>query len=340
MEKTNKTKTAKWEARKKLIIRGLLISLLSTMVMVIIVGGYFIYLFNDFGDKIYQGVSAQDKTESGEEIIEPEEENDFGITDLFSNTFDEPMNILVFGLDSRKGESLETGRTDTILIVTINPDTKQVAAVSFPRDTYVLLPGYDHQKLNSAYYYGGLQLLTDTIEYNFDIKIDKYFAINFTAFSEIVDILGGIDVYTPSSMYYVASDIHVELSPGEHHLNGEELLGYVRYRNDQAGDIGRIKRQQYAIRALGEKAAGLKTVIKAPEILDILGENILTDINKKDLLSIIKTYRNFSNKDWHPLTLNGKIARSEENNMWYYFYEKKDKEEVTSFVNRYYKGEN
>lgn len=315
--------------------KGLKLFLIASTALMVALFGYIYYLFNQFGDNIYREVQASDT----EEAEKPIKDNSFGITDLFTNSFKEPLTLLVLGLDARAGETIDTARTDTIMVITINPDTQQIAAVSFPRDTYVLLPGYDHQKINSAMYYGGLDLLEKTIEYNFDITIDKYLALDFQAFQEIVDILGGIEVYTPSSMYYVASDIHVELTPGYHNLNGEELLGYVRYRNDSAGDIGRISRQQYAIRALGEKASDLKTIIKAPAILDALGEHLYTDLTKQELLSVIKAYRDFSNQDWHPLTLGGSAARSEKDNLWYYFYNQADKEEVTAFINRYRDGE-
>ncbi len=333
-----KTNLSRIEKRRKKIKRGLLISFFSTIILLASVGGYFIHLYNQFGDNVYQNKGKNQDQNNGTEEQIKEAPNPFGISDLFANTFDKPMTILVLGLDSRQGESLKTARTDTIMIMTINPKTKQIATVSFPRDSYVMLPQLDHQKINSAMYYGGIPLLKSTIEYNFDVNIDHYVAVDFVAFEKIVDLLGGLDVYTPSSMYYVASDIHVELKPGTHHLNGEELLGYVRYRHDSDGDLGRIKRQQFAIRALGEKATELKNMIKVPQLLNILGKNIITDINKTDMYSIIKTYRNFSKSDWHPLTLGGEVARSSKDNLWYYFYTEKDRQQVTSFVQRYLNG--
>lgn len=330
MKKTDITNTSKKNLRTNRWKKGLLISGISTLVLTLFLGGYLIYLFNQFGNKVYHDIP-----EEGTEQAEPDP---FGISDIFTNSFKEPLTILVLGVDARENESFETARTDTIMVMTINPDTKQVATVSFPRDSYVMLPERERTKINHAMYYGGIPLLKETIEYNFDIKIDNYLAIDFVAFKDVVDKLGGLEVYTPSSMYYVASDIHVELTPGYHYLNGEELLGYVRYRHDEAGDLGRIKRQQYVIRALSEKATNLKTIIKAPQLIDILGDHIYTDLNKQDLLSIIKTYRNFAKEDWHPLTLGGKAARSEKDNLWYYFYDNKDKEQVTSFIQAYING--
>ncbi|MFX0560663.1 LCP family protein [Tepidibacillus infernus] len=323
-------RTDRWNQRKEnknKWKKGIKISLLSFLVLSLLLGGYLFYTFNQFGSSIFRNAQG----EKPEQTLE----NDFGISDLFTNTFDRPLNVLVLGVDAREDQSFEGARSDTIMVMRIDPKTKQVATVSFPRDTYVRIPKYGYQKINHSMAYGGIPLLEATIEENFGITIDNYIAIDFVAFTEIVDALGGLEVYTPSSMYYIASDIQVELTPGYHHLNGEELLGYVRYRHDAEGDFGRIKRQQYVIRALAEKAVSAKTILKAPKLLDILGEHISTDLSKQDLFSIMKTYHSFSKKDWHPMTLSGTSGRSSRDNLWYYYYDEEDKQKVLEHLDKY-----
>ena len=321
-------RTDRWNQKRKRW-KMLKISLLSFLVLSLLLGGYTLYQFDQFGSSIFR--DAQGKNPDAID----KKKNDFGISDLFNNTFEEPLTLLMLGVDAREDESFQGARSDTIMVMRIDPKTKQVATVSFPRDTYVRIPRHGYQKLNHAMAIGGIPLLDETLEGNFDITIDHYLAVDFVAFKEIVDALGGLDVYTPSSMYYVASDIHVELSPGNHHLDGEELLGFVRYRHDAEGDFGRIKRQQYVIRALAEKAVSAKTIFKAPQLLDILGNHISTDLNKQDLFSIMKTYRNFSKEDWHPTTLEGRAGRSPEDNLWYYYVNNTGKKKVLEHLEKY-----
>lgn len=311
-------------SKKKVLIITLSVLILITLIF----GAYLIYLINNLGDDIYI-----DDGENGEP-----DDNSIGIVDLFNSTFKEPLTILVVGVDARNTEEIEGTRSDTIMLITVNPDTKQVATISFPRDSYVFIQDVGYTKLNHSMYYGGIPLLEQTIEENFEINIDNYLAIDFVAFTEIVDELGGLDVNVENKMYYPSSHDYINIDPGEQHMDGELLLDYVRFRNDSEGDLGRIRRQQEAIAALGEKATSFTTLLKVEDMLEILGKHIKTDLTTQDLLSIVKAYSSFSKEDWNSMTFGGEAARSEEDQLWYFFSTDKDYDEAKSFVEDYKSG--
>ncbi len=302
--------------KKNKIIISIIIALMG---ITAIFGGYLLYLINDLGNNINKDGKS----------------NPIGFVDLITSSFDEPITVLALGVDSRGGYDIDSTRSDTIMVATLNTNTKQIAAVSFPRDTYVNIEGYGYTKLNHATAYGGVPLLTETLENNFDIEIDNYVVIDFIAFERIVDELGGIEVDVPKRMFYSGNDVYIDLYPGVQQLDGETLLDYVRFRNDSDGDLGRIKRQQEAIEALGEKATSLSAFLKAPDMFDILGEHIKTDLATEELLSIAKKYSSFSKNDWHSMTLGGEAARSEIDNLWYYFYTEEDREAIRIFLKSY-----
>ena len=199
------------------------------------------------------------------------------------NKIDE-VNVLLLGSDSR-GE--EEARTDTIMIAHYNPKTHQVKLISLMRDMYVTVPGYSQQKLNAAFAYGGPELLRETIKGNLGIDLHYYATIDFQGFEKAVDLLvpNGIEVDIP---YEMSDGIGMTLEKGKQQLHGNELLGYVRFRQDRLSDFGRVQRQQEVISKLMEEAVGLHSVVKLPELLDLLHTYIDTNIDTSTLLAIGK----------------------------------------------------
>ncbi|HHW14080.1 MAG TPA: LCP family protein, partial [Firmicutes bacterium] len=151
-----------------------------------------------------------------------------------------PVTILVVGVDSRRED---IGRTDTILLATYNPPAQRFQAVWIPRDTRVLVPGYNYfQKVNAAYSLGGVDLTRRTIEDLLGVKIDYHLLVDFKGFVEVVDSMGGVTVDVPKRMDYDdnAQDLHIHLAPGKQRLSGTEALGFVRYRSDGLGDVSLV----------------------------------------------------------------------------------------------------
>lgn len=199
------------------------------------------------------------------------------------NKLDE-INVLLLGSDSR-GE--EQARTDTIMVAHYNPKTHKVKIISLMRDMYVSIPEHGQQKLNAAYTYGGPELLRKTIQLNFGLNIHHYAIVDFKGFEKAVDLLvpEGIEVNIP---YEMSHGIGMTLEEGEQQLHGEELLGYVRFRHDRLSDFGRVQRQQEVISKLKDEAVSLQSVVKLPELLELLNTYIDTNIDTSTLLTIGK----------------------------------------------------
>ena len=149
------------------------------------------------------------------------------------------LNVMLFGEDKTNGE--EHGRSDTMIMLSIDNRNKKIKLTTFMRDTFVYIPGYDHGKLNSAYQFGGPALAIETIESNFGIKVDRYAVVDYQSFKKIIDIMGGIDIeLTEDEIGYInfqmwindQTDTETTITdpPGVVHLNGTEALWYARNR--------------------------------------------------------------------------------------------------------------
>ncbi|MBS8263717.1 LytR family transcriptional regulator [Mesobacillus boroniphilus] len=196
----------------------------------------------------------------------------------------EEVNVLLLGSDSR-GE--KQARTDTIMVAHYNPQSNNVKLISLMRDMYVSIPGHGKQKLNAAYSLGGTELLRQTIKMNFGLDIHHYAIVDFKGFVKAVDLLvpNGIKVDIP---YEMSDGIGMTLEKGTQQLHGEELLGYVRFRQDRLSDFGRVQRQQEVVSKLKEESVSLNSVTKLPELLDLLHTYVDTSIDSTTLLAIGK----------------------------------------------------
>lgn len=197
---------------------------------------------------------------------------------------EEAVNVLLLGSDSRGKEG---ARTDSIMVAHYNPQTQKIKLISLMRDMYVTLPEHGQQKLNAAYSFGGPELLRKTIKLNFGLDIHHYAIIDFKGFEKAVDLLvpNGIEVDIP---YEMSDGIGMTLEEGIQQLDGEEMLGYVRFRQDRLSDFGRVQRQQEVVSKLKEEAVTLNSVAKLPELLDLLNTYVDTNINTTTLLEIGK----------------------------------------------------
>ncbi len=239
------------------------------------------------------------------------------------------MNVLVLGLDSRDGDF--RGRTDTIMVAGFNPSNDSINLVSIPRDTRVKVKG-EYLKINAAHVYGGPELTLKSLEDFLEIEIDHYVVINFDVFEQMVDIVGGIEVDVPIKMHYPAENI--DLEPGLQVLNGEDALGYARYRYTKEGDIGRAKRQQQVVKLLIEKLFKIKNVIKVPEMLNTVYSNLETDFSLTEIMEIAKAASQVKNKPINSIVLPGtnkKLLYDEQKNLylWYYIHDENKLEEIS-----------
>jgi LCP family protein required for cell wall assembly len=198
------------------------------------------------------------------------------------------QNILLLGIDSNGADTdlWEGTRSDTIMVVNIDPKTHTIKAISIPRDSKVYLPDNKGvQKINSAHALGGVNLVKKTLKETFGIKIDNYIIVHDEAVEKIVDAIGGIPIYVEKPMHYhdYAGKLHIDLPKGETVLNGNQAVGYLRYRKDGLGDIGRTQRQQWFMRSLFEKLHSPQVITKIPEVLNICHTYVKTDLSFYEL---------------------------------------------------------
>jgi len=218
------------------------------------------------------------------------------------NNGQETVNFLLIGSDRRPGGSF---RTDTMVIAILRPNDGQVSLISIPRDLWVSIPGWENQRINTAYQHGisidypggGPGLLKDTILYNLGIRIDHTAMVEFDGFRQIVDTLGGVDVpvacaYTDWHLIDPSYDPENEnnwalytTGPGLIHMDGDLALWYARSRQ-KSNDFDRGRRQQEVLRALFTQALQAGTLTRIPELYNDLKSTVETDLNLVDLLQL------------------------------------------------------
>ena len=195
------------------------------------------------------------------------------------------VNILLLGSDERP----EVGgfRTDTILLLTINPEAGTANLTSFPRDLYVYIPGWTMQRINTAHAHGGFETTSMTFEYNLGVRPNYYVMINFASFISVIDSLGGIDVDVAVGLGDHRDDFGYYYVPqGVTHMDGATALWYVRSRYTSS-DFDRTRRQQEVIQGVFDRLLQLDSVTRAPELYKIYRENVTTDLEFKDLAALL-----------------------------------------------------
>ncbi|MBM7867294.1 LytR family transcriptional regulator [Heliobacterium gestii] len=204
------------------------------------------------------------------------------------------MNVLLLAVDNRPGEI--DGRTDTIIVASVDRQDKKLYLLSIPRDTRVKIDGHGMDKINAAHMYGGVPLTRKTVEELLGIPIDYYIKTDFNGFREIVDTLGGVEIDIEKNMYHNEGNPEdlINLKKGLQRLSGKEALQYVRFRSDELGDISRTQRQQKFLQALAKQALQVNTVWKLPALAPQLVKDVDTNLGAGDLVSLA-----MKAKDWN-----------------------------------------
>lgn len=291
--------------KKALIIIG---ALLLTVVLAI--GGYGYYLYS----------SVQSTVDQMHQPIEREKSER---RDLEVNMEDrEPLSFLLLGVDARAADS---GRSDTLMVVTVNPEDRSMKMVSIPRDTYTEMVGRGHQdKINHAYAFGGPEMAMASVENFLDIPIDYFVTVNMEGFKDIVDALGGVTV---DNAFAFNQSGHT-FEEGQLFLDGDQALAYSRMRKqDSRGDLGRNDRQRQIVDAMIQEGAQLSSVTKAGSILDALGNNLTTNMTFDDMRKIQENYRDARHNS-ETLEITGSGGRID--GIWYYFVEEDERLRVSN----------
>lgn len=201
-----------------------------------------------------------------------------------------PVSILLMGTDTGEEGRTYKGRTDTLMIMTLNPKTKTTTIVSLPRDMKVNLPGYPQyspSKINAAYTYGGVKETINTVQKEFNVPIDFYLLVNMSGLEKAINKVGGVDVVSPLTFSY---DGYSFQKGKKYHLNGKQALAFSRMRHeDPQGDYGRQQRQRLIIAALLRKSVSYKTVLNR-SFLNSLSDSSQTDLSMNDMLKLARSY--------------------------------------------------
>lgn len=264
------------------------------------------------------------------------------ITDLWTQSFNyqitRPVHILVMGIDlpldlpeGKSPDDVFAGRSDTMMLVRIDPTAQSVNVLSIPRDTQVEIPGEGPEKINHANLVGGSQLAAQVVSQNLNgVPIDRYVRVSTGAFRELVDLMGGIEVYVPERMEYEdqTQKLKIDLHPGQQVLNGEQAEQFARFRNDENGDIGRVQRQQQVIRALREKLTSPALVPRIPQAIQLFQKYIDTNLSMEEMLALAHFGLGLDQENFRMVLLPGRFSTPDEYVASYWLMDPAAKDQV------------
>lgn len=202
-------------------------------------------------------------------------------------TSDDVINILLVGADKRESWA-DTGRSDSCMIATIDLKNKKLKLASLMRDMYLEIPGKGKHKFNSAYSYGGVELLYKTILQHFGIKVDGYVIVDFAAFKKVVNTLGGVNIELTDEEHEILMKRYhrtsvLDLKPGKNKMNGTQALAYCRLRQDVHADFGHTSRQRYVLEQIFKKMKK-KPVSKWYDVLNSVMPDVTTDLSEDKII--------------------------------------------------------
>ncbi|MRH41956.1 transcriptional regulator LytR [Aquibacillus halophilus] len=272
-------------------VGGILLAIILSVV------GYGLYIFNQLDNAV----------ETMHQPLERDTEREKEMEGIFTNK--EAFNVLLLGVDERTNDA---GRSDTMVFLSLNPNTDSMLMMSIPRDTYTNIPGRGDDKINHAYAFGGADLALTTVEEMLDVPIHYYSKVNMEGFVQGVNAIGGVTVN--NSLAFTEGGTN--FPEGEIHLTGEEALSFTRMRKqDPRGDFGRNDRQRQVIQAAISEAASFSSFTKVGDIFDILGENVRTNLDMNDMQTVFSNYRSTRNNVKN-IQVNGNGSTM--GGVWYY----------------------
>ncbi|WNB92680.1 LytR family transcriptional regulator [Bacillus sp. NEB1478] len=237
----------------------------------------------------------------------------------------DPLSILILGVDERKGDR---GRSDTTIVVTVNPKNNSMYMTSIPRDTRTEIIGKGTQdKINHAYAFGGTKMAIETVENFLNIPIDYFMKVNMESFKGIVNALGGVTVDNERLAFNYEG---YNFPKGTLNLDGEEALAYSRMRKqDPRGDFGRNERQRQVINSIIDEGAQLSSITKLGDILGVMGDNITTNMAFDEMKDIQANYKG-ARKSVQSLEIKGKGGKID--GIYYFNVSEEERNRITSVL--------
>jgi LCP family protein required for cell wall assembly len=217
----------------------------------------------------------------------------------------EKLNVLILGYQD------DEATTDTMILAHLDVDRRIATLVSIPRDTWVQLPGQGAAKINAAYAYGGAPTSAKAVARLMGgIPIDATIALQPDGAAEIVDAMGGLRVDVRDDMDYDDNNgaLHIHLKKGAQLLNGDQVLGYIRFRHDAEGDFGRVRRQQQILKLMMDQLGEAQNWTKLPHLLKVARKNVATTLSDRRLMALLTLYRNVPSENIRAFTLPAKAG--------------------------------
>ncbi|WP_099159470.1 LCP family protein [Virgibacillus ndiopensis] len=307
------------ENKKKKRKKRYLYILLPTLIIILTIASYGIHLYTKAQSTVedsYTDVGRENETsELREEAVDPVEDN---------------VSVLIIGVDdSEKRDYNGHGRSDTLILATFNKKKGNVKLLSIPRDSYVYVPEVDYfTKINHAHAYGGPKASIETVENFLNVPVDYFVRVNFEAFIEVVDSLGGIEYDVPFEMSEMDSKDNknaIHLMPGNQELNGEEALALARTRKYD-NDIERGKRQQEIIKTVVKEAASASSILKLGDLIEAVGDNMTTNLSFDEMKSFM-SYGINNNFSITSINLEGSGGKMNDG-LWYYQVDEQSRAEI------------
>ncbi|GIN85835.1 LytR family transcriptional regulator [Heyndrickxia sporothermodurans] len=299
-----KTKKKKWLA-----------ALLTVLVVVLLSGGTYVYSvwhsFDSAVKNIHKPVKRTQPVKRTEQVTVKN---------------GDPFSILLLGVDERKNDK---GRSDTMIVMTVNPHMKSINMLSIPRDTRTEIVGHNTvDKINHAYAFGDVEMSMDTVEKFLNIPIDYYVKVNMKGFEELVDAVGGVTV--KNDLAFTAGGVN--FPTGELTLDGSKALKFSRMRHDDPeGDFGRQKRQREIIESILDEGASISSLWNYDDIFDALSKNVKTNFTFDEMKGIQSQYKDIR-KNIKELKIEGDgqmIANQAGKNIWYYIVSDQERQKVS-----------
>ncbi|MBI2265836.1 MAG: LCP family protein [Armatimonadetes bacterium] len=221
----------------------------------------------------------------------------------------ERVQVLVLGTDTNWTEKnimyTKNTRSDTMILATLLLEQKKINLLSIPRDTRVEIPGRGFAKINEAHAIGGVPLTLQTVQAFLGVPIDYHVRIKVSGLKNLVDAMGGVDVAVEKDMDYDDNwgHLHIHLKKGLQRLNGEQAMGYSRFRHDEEGDYGRVRRQQQLTKCIQKRIAEPEMLLRIPQLAQVATENVESDLTASHLVDLAQIYKGIQSKDIRAATL-------------------------------------
>ena len=314
MEEESRVRRKRKKRKKQPLWKKILITILILLTVIVGIGAFVAW-------RVYSDVQS-----STNEMYEEAGHDQIRNKPVVVDDGKDPFSVLLMGIDTGDMGRTDQGRSDTMMLMTVNPNTKKTTIVSIPRDTYTEIVGKGTMdKINHAYAFGGTSMAMNTVQKLFDIPVDYYVSVNMEGLQQIIDAMDGVDI-TSQLTFEQGGYSFVEGQTV--HMDGKTALEYSRMRHDDPnGDYGRQERQRVVVEATVKKMASVESVMNYKSVLNSLSANMQTNLSFDDMLDVFTKYNSaIGSIDQDQLSGTGK----KQNGVYYEFIPENEVQRVSN----------